>query len=190
MGANKDHILFLYASNIREMLRKHFLPIHQVLLILMDSGFNILSQLVSFVQSRVDLAFVFLEEWFKEVLVDNSGSLGLWVKQVNEEDELDNVVQWDDGQECAKDAVQKGDKNKDNPVGQPLDIISFVSSLQSLEGHVGWVQEAHKSSDEVTSNAGNNKEYTQNETSSDDVAWLETSLLGQEDDWGAVFKVL
>jgi len=153
-------------------------------------SFNGGSGSVDFIQSLVNLSFVFLKEGSDETVIDNSGTHGLGIEQIDIEDELSKVVQRNQRQNHSENAIQEVQQNKDNPVSEPLDIIIRFRAFQGLERHVSGVQKADKSSDKVGAKASNDQEQAKGERSTNNMTGLNAELLRNDHNRSEPFEIL
>lgn len=105
---------------------------------------------VGLVEVFIDFTFVLLEEGEDDLIVDDGGTSGLGVEEVDVEGELEEVVEGDEGEGEANEGVHDGEEGVDDPVSQPLLVIlAVISSFQGLETHVGGVEETDDVADQT-----------------------------------------
>lgn len=83
-----------------------------------------------------------LESGPKDLRVDKLGTLGLREHQPDNREGLDGVPPGDVVEDNAREALEEGEKTKDNPVGEPLDVILRLGALKGPEREVGGDEEA------------------------------------------------
>ena len=76
------------------------------------------------------------------MIVYSNSSLGMRVKQPNEDDDLEDVVKGDHCEEYASELVHEGHETKDHPVSEPLLVIIRLLCLQSEKAHEAWIHDA------------------------------------------------
>lgn len=96
----------------------------------------------------IDLSFVLLEQSLEEVSVDDVGTLGLGVEEINVEGNSEDVEEGDEREDEVNKALEDVNETKNNPVGQPEFIIFMIlSSLDSLETHISRIEESNEEGD-------------------------------------------
>jgi len=108
------------------------------------------------------------ENWLEEGAEDDLGAVGEWKSEPEDKDELESVVEWEpiDG----VDGTFKDSKeSKDNPVCEPLSIVSLVNAEQGFQR---VISRNHKSSNigkELASNVEEDEEEVGCDNTEEDV---------------------
>ena len=93
------------------------------------------------INESLDLVLVFVEQGSNDAVVDDLRAAGLRGKQEDEEDKLDPEVVGDHVEEAASEIVEKGEDAEDDPVGEPLLVVTLFSRLKSLNALDSGVQD-------------------------------------------------
>ena len=96
-------------------------------------------------------------------VVDNGRSIADWVEQPNEEDELEEEVEWDECEDEASELVDNVENSEDNPVGEPLLVIVRTLRLESQEGHEARVGDAEQAGNVGVADAEHDEHNTGDE---------------------------
>lgn len=80
--------------------------------------------------------------------------------QPNEKCDLEKKIEWDEISQKAGNAFSNSHERKYNPVCKPLGMISSIRRVDSLEGHVGWVDKRHKIGNKLRTSKAVNCAYT------------------------------
>lgn len=94
---------------------------------------------------------VWQKEWSNQIIVDHLRTHEFRVVKPEEEGTLDVKVKWNKGSQDHGSLFGNREQTKDNPVGQPLGVVSHIDGINRLEGHVGGVDKANKVGNELGS---------------------------------------
>jgi hypothetical protein len=109
--------------------------------------------------------------------------LGEWKREPQEEHKLEGVVEWEPV-DSVDDTLNDGQESIDNPVCQPLRIISLVDAKERIEGVVAWDDEASDVCEELTSDVEEDEEEVRcSETEEGIDFWYGGLFLQVVQDW-------
>jgi len=116
------------------------------------------------------------EEWVEEGAEDNLGAVGDGEGHPQDQNELEDVVEGEpiDG---VDEALKDGEESIDNPVCQPLSIISLATAKQCLEGVVSWQDEAGEVDEELAANVEEDEKEVEPDKAEEDVDLWDIGLL-------------
>ena len=110
-------------------------------------------------------------------VVNGSGAAGDWVEQPDEEDQLEEEVEWDECQDESSELVDNVEEAEDNPVCEPLLVIISALRLESQEGHEAGVGNAEKASDVGIADAEHHEDYSSDKAVAGNLTWRQTGHL-------------
>lgn len=110
------------------------------------SGFRDL--VLDLFNAAVNGVLVLLKIGFNKLVEDNGGTEGTRVEEVHVEPELDQVVEGEEGEQVADEAIADGEQTEHDPVGEPLLIVFFASRFECFETHVRRVHESNEVADQ------------------------------------------
>jgi len=116
------------------------------------------------------------KDWLDERAEDKLRTSKLWESEPEYEDELEGIVEWKpvDG---ADQALKNGQESKDNPVSEPLCIISFANTEKGLQRIVSWNHEAGEIGQELTPDVKEDEEKVQPDETEKGINLGDRSLL-------------
>jgi len=85
------------------------------------------------------------------------GTTECWKSKPESKDEFEGVVEWEPV-DSVDGALKESQECENNPVSQPLRIISLAYTEQSLKGVVSWDSESSKICEELSCNVEEDQE--------------------------------
>jgi len=97
------------------------------------------------------------EDWLDDGSEDNLGAIGHWKSHPQDEDELEDIVEWEpvDSVDQAFKDIQEG---VNNPVCQPLSVVDLVRTEKSVQGIVAGKDKTGEVNEEFTSDVEEHQE--------------------------------
>ena len=112
------------------------------------------------------------------VVVDPGRAHGLRVEQPDQDCQLQHIVEGDEVKDKARELVNHVEEAKDDPVGEPLLVISLSAAvLQSVERHEHGIGDSQKGSENGLADAEHNECDESTESELHDCRLLHAGLL-------------
>lgn len=112
-----------------------------------------------------------------DLFVYKTGTHELGMVQPNEENSLDNVVEWNPTRNEACDRFSDRKACENNPISQPLRVIGSITRVDSLKRHVSGVDECKNIGEEFCSTNGHDDRGDNRSKGEEDVGFGLSSLL-------------
>jgi len=138
---------------------------------------NIRCGILGVVHCRVNARFILFQKVFEEGIVQEFGPLGLWKHGPQQKCELECIIEWNPVKKNVNKSLKNTEKGKDNPVNQPLHIISLCFRFDSLERLEGWVQESNQRRQGCDSNTKNHNQGQESTSSANNHFFGNFSLI-------------
>lgn len=123
------------------------------------------------------------EEWLHEGAEDNLGAVGLGKGHPENEDKLEDVVEWEPV-DCVNGGLNNGQEGVNDPIGEPLCVVGLAAGEESLEGVVGWESETGSVYQELAGDVKEDEEEVKGTDAEDDIdLWDGGLLLELVEDW-------
>ena len=128
--------------------------------------------------------FLFLGALAKEAdvvdqkVVNNLSSKCSRVEKPNDEEKLDGEIERKVRNKIVKEIFNYDQKTKDNPISQPLSIISGVCGLQSTNGRVGRIEKPNKICDRLSTAIKKERKKQNEDNSQNNVSQFQIFQVG------------
>ena len=73
------------------------------------------------------------------MLIDGECALSLWVVQVHQEAQFQEIVEWNDRKDDSGKLVDDVEASETHPISEPHLVIVEAFALQGQETHEGWI---------------------------------------------------
>ena len=97
-------------------------------------------------------------------VVNSGGAARNWVEEPDEEDQLEEEVEWDESKDKAGELVDNVEESEYDPVCEPLLIVIGALRLESEEGHEAGVGDTEQARDVSVTDAKHYKDDASNQT--------------------------
>lgn len=111
---------------------------------------NFIHLFFHFVEGVIDGAVVLQEVRSHNSVVDGDGAVELGGDhQPHHQNALDKPVQGEPAHDEIGEVLDDGEQGEHHPIGQPFGVVVLLATLDGVDGHVGWVEEAHRVTDQL-----------------------------------------